>query len=111
MADFIEADVDDELLQEIVVQTSFEKMKEGKLEGEIKEFKKYPGYFDEGYSMYRKGKTKITCTSAQLTRHMKLIFQVLTMGSFFFRQTLSIIFIFNFGDFKSVHLRHIDHIN
>ena len=67
MADFIEADVDDDLLQEIVVQTSFEKMKEGKHEGEIKEFGKLAECFGEGYSMYRKG--KITCTSVKLKRH------------------------------------------
>ena len=53
VAAFIEVDADDELLQGIASQTTFEKMKEGKIDDE---WARLEPYFVKGYSMYRKGK-------------------------------------------------------
>ena len=92
VADFIEADVDDDLLQEIVVQTSFEKMKEGKREGETKELKKFADFFGEGYSMYRKGKTDYLHISRTNKTHEAILLENVSstsMESLFSRQTLS----------------------
>ena len=52
VAEFIEVDLDEELLEKIVIQTSFKRLKEGKCDGESAEL---DGRFAEGFSMYRKG--------------------------------------------------------
>ena len=52
VAEFIEVDLDEELLEKIVIQTSFKRLKEGKCDGESAEL---DGIFVEGFSMYRKG--------------------------------------------------------
>ena len=52
VAEFIEVDLDEELLEKIVIQTSFKRLKEGKCDGESAEL---DGRFVEGFSMYRKG--------------------------------------------------------
>ena len=51
VAEFIEVDLNEELLEKIVIQTSFKRLK-GKCDGESAEL---DGRFVEGFSMYRKG--------------------------------------------------------
>ena len=101
VADFIEADVDDDLLQEIVVQTSFEKMKEGKREGETKELKKFADFFGEGYSMYRKGKTDYLHISRTNKTHEAILLETVSNTSIesFFSQADFIELFFNFHYF------------
>ena len=53
ITNFIKVDADDDLLQKIVSQSSFEKMKKEKRAGERERHK---AIFPEGYTMYRKGR-------------------------------------------------------